>query len=183
VVTTTLCIVYLTTLVFGTFMKLVQTILMPPEQEAHHDDKSEKTEYEEIMHPNEEEKHEADRKASEWNSALDSRGTPMPWSFATSGTVGWFLRVDESHIKPFLIRNYDQYRIELEDKYQDLLKMNFNVDDNLSQRVEDLLETQSAMGRADSFNMDPNDPGSLMIPGQNKRGHPRTQSAINMPRT
>ena len=90
--------------------------------------------YSELMHPNEEAREEAKvnqgknmRAASDFNSVMD--GQPQPFSWAKSGLVNWFLRVDESHIKPFLIRKYDRLLQILEDEYQDQLKINFQVDD------------------------------------------------------
>jgi len=72
------------------------------------------------------------------------------WSWSRSSLVNWFLRVDESHIKPFLIRRYDRMLQLLEDEYQDQLKVNFETEDvdKIAERVELLRETQSAMGRA-----------------------------------
>ena len=51
------------------------------------------------------------------------------------------------------------------------------------ERVEHLRETQSAMGRAASYNCDPNDPSALMLFGNTLRttesNMPRTQSQFN----
>jgi len=143
-----------------------------------------------MLHPNVEQAEEAKqnlgkdvRAASEFTTMAD--GKPQPFSWAKSGFVNWFLRVDETHIKPFLIRNYDRLIQQLEDEYQDQLKINFVVDDaeKIAERVEILRETQSAMGRAASYNVDPNDPSALLLFDRNLRGSvsnmPRTQSQFN----
>lgn len=64
-----------------------------------------------------------------FDQVLASRNVPQPASFSTSKFVKWFLRIDESHLKPFLIRKYDRDRQIVEDKYEDQLNLNFEVDD------------------------------------------------------
>lgn len=82
------------------------------------------THYSEIVHPNYETTSETDNKnkqrtTSEAISVMNPDGSAKNWSWSRSGLVNWFLRVDESHIKPFLIRNYDRIIQQLEDEYQD----------------------------------------------------------------
>jgi hypothetical protein len=71
--------------------------------------------YEEVVHPNEEHDVDVSRTESVFQQVLNSRLVPQPASFSTSGFVNWFLRIDESHIKPFLIRKYNRDRQIIED--------------------------------------------------------------------
>jgi hypothetical protein len=78
--------------------------------------------YEEVVHPNEEKEEEdlnMTRNMSVFDQVLNSRLVPQPASFSTSKFVNWFLRIDESHLKPFLIRKYSRDRQIIEDQYQD----------------------------------------------------------------
>jgi hypothetical protein len=76
--------------------------------------------YEEVVHPNEEKEDlDVTRTMSVFDQVLNSRLVPQPASFSTSKFVNWFLRIDESHLKPFLIRKYSRDRQIIEDQYQD----------------------------------------------------------------
>jgi len=70
--------------------------------------------YEEIIHPNLE-KHDDEEEKPRLESVLTANRPPVPGSFYTSSLVKWWMRVDESHMKPFFIRNYDRLRAIVED--------------------------------------------------------------------
>ena len=68
------------------------------------------SEYEQLLHPNEE--------TSEISHAIShfaGAAGQMPKSWATSSFVNWFIRFDENKLRPFLIRNYSAGKAELED--------------------------------------------------------------------
>ena len=130
VVSTTLMLVVLTTLIFGTFMDCVQKFLVPPKPVArgtisdnaaahsmlgYTDVKRAgsavtASEYEEIKHPNEEMDAVSDT-ISRRPSYLLGMG-PQPSSWVNSGFVKWFVRVDEETLRPWLIRKYNLAEIE-----------------------------------------------------------------------
>lgn len=62
------------------------------------------------MHPNEE---------PEENIELDL--PTDPWSWSNSRFVNWFVVFDVEKIKPFLIKDYDFERMELEDRLQKVI--------------------------------------------------------------
>ena len=66
----------------------------------------------------------------------------MPKSWATSGFVNWFIRFDENKLRPFLIRNYNAGKAELEDQYHEMVQDNYKVDniDDLAEKVYHLQE-------------------------------------------
>ena len=126
-VSTTLLLVMLTTLVFGTFMGKVQKILVPPtedEKEEYIEElratsmiagkeiaRSLGTTYEEIVHPNEEVEDE-----SHLMDSTDIFGKP-PVGWTHSRFYIWFGSFDENTLRPFFIRDYTAAKIVLEDEY------------------------------------------------------------------
>lgn len=103
-----------TTLIFGTFMDAVQKILVPPKAGSTIPDMlrapSQLTvsEYEQIVHPNEEKSMISD--GGRRPSYLLGH---QPDTFANSKFVNWFVEIDETKIRPFLIRNYSLQNVEL----------------------------------------------------------------------
>jgi NhaP-type Na+/H+ or K+/H+ antiporter len=119
-ISTTLILVMVTTVLFGTFMSRVQNFLVPPTQEDKEEyEMSQRKEsyimskalqkrrassnfndshYEEILHPNEEK--ELDE------SAITEAGGPSSW--ATSRFVKWFSLWDENVLRPMFIRKYNK---------------------------------------------------------------------------
>ena len=151
VTTSTLAIVMITTLLFGTFMSLVQRTLVPPtirsrteytnmgsnighlqpnEQKQHAE-----SEYEEIVHPN-------DENLSRNISIFVPRDPNKPPVFAQRDFVQWFIKFDDQVLRPFLIRNYSREKAELEDQYFEALKENFEVDkpDDIKERLNSVFE-------------------------------------------
>lgn len=115
VVSTTLMLVMLTTLIFGTFMDSVQKFLVPPKKDDNRDSGIEgrnashvtgltqHTHYEEIVHPNEEKSVISDDRSRRPSYLL---GTNAPSSWTNSRFVNWFVDFDEKKLRPWLIRNY-----------------------------------------------------------------------------
>ena len=122
VVSTTLMLVMLTTLIFGTFMDCVQKFLVPPKPvqrtiteasmiSAHRAaSQVSQSEYEEVLHPNEEKSVISDV-ISRRPSYLLGTG-PSPASWVNSSFVKWFIQFDENKLRPLLIRNYNLANIE-----------------------------------------------------------------------
>ena len=116
VVSTTLMLVMFTTLIFGTFMDITQKFLVPPKKvpltasfasmavASHLRKNSEygKSEYEEIVHPNEEKSVLSDSLSRRPSYLLGSQ----PVSWVNSAFVNWFINLDENRLRPWLIRNY-----------------------------------------------------------------------------
>ncbi len=96
--------------------------------------------YEEILHPNEEK--ELNETADE-----DDHG---PASWATSSFVRWFSLYDENVLRPFFIRKYKKAVMLLEDEYQDLIKQNFDDEDEdeIVDKVETLMQGDKGKSRA-----------------------------------
>ena len=123
VVSTTLMLVMLTTLIFGTFMDSVQKILVPPKnnglQDSAFDGRNAShvtgltmhTHYEEIVHPNEEKSVISDAPSRRPSYLL---GT-IPSSWTNSRFVNWFVDFDEKKLRPWLIRNYTLQNVLLQD--------------------------------------------------------------------
>jgi NhaP-type Na+/H+ or K+/H+ antiporter len=135
-VSTTLILVMMTTLIFGTLMGKIQTILVPPtakdEEEYHEMERKQsaimskslmkrrassifnESHHEILVHPNEE-KGVDDSMTS---AQLDNE----PASWPTSRFVRWFTLYDENVLKPFFIRKYRKEVQLLEDEYQELVR-------------------------------------------------------------
>lgn len=119
VVSTTLMLVMLTTLIFGTFMDAVQKILVPPKEgavEEHHRASSQisASMYEEILHPNEEKSVLSDNGAGMSRRPSYLLGV-QPASWQNSAFVNWFVKIDEDKLRPFLIRNYSLMNVKMQD--------------------------------------------------------------------
>jgi NhaP-type Na+/H+ or K+/H+ antiporter len=126
VVSTTLMLVMLTTLIFGTFMDFVQKKLVPPKnaelldsnamgRALSHSDAS-VSEYEEIVHPNEEKSVLSDRSHIRRPSYLLGA---QPSSWSESKFVNWFVNFDERKLRPWLIRNYSLQKVTAQDLFDD----------------------------------------------------------------
>lgn len=151
-VTSTLAIVMITTLLFGTFMQAVQRYLVPPTDRSRTEytqvgsnigrmpsqfqvhKKSEtkeaeaESEYEAIVHPNEE-------NLSRNISILLPTDPNAPRVFAQRSWVLWFIRFDNDKLRPFFIRNYSREKAQKEDEYAEAIMENFDVN-----KVEDITE-------------------------------------------
>ena len=148
VVSTTLMLVMLTTLIFGTFMDPVQKILVPPKpvqrtttydntemmnkSEVRHG--SDNTHHEEIYHPNEDKSMISDA-VSRRPSYLLTIGT-QPNSWVDSAFVKWFAKFDEEKIRPFLIYKYNLDKVMAEDRYEDLVKDQLKNNASIDKRME-----------------------------------------------
>lgn len=160
-VSTTLILVILTTLCFGTFMSIVQKFLVSPSEEdlkeVERDMRSKSiaqetamrsiSVYEEITHPNE----EADEENEDDGFQYDAAGNKIGWT--GSWFYNWFAKFDESTLRPFFIRNYDPNIVILEDEYQEALKVKFDddIDQDLAERVEMITRTKSVSQRLRSM--------------------------------
>ena len=121
VVSTTLMLVMLTTLIFGTFMDPVQKFLVPPKEGPNHNHSaldamrspSQVTisMYEEIVHPNEEKSVLSDAPSRRPSYILGSN--PSAWG--DSAFVNWFIKIDEEWLRPKLIRNYSLANVMKQD--------------------------------------------------------------------
>lgn len=135
-VSTTLILVMLTTLIFGTFMGKVQKMLVPATDEDKEEylverrnasyiadrfineksvELSRGSVYEEIIHPNEEQEDEEENE--------DANQKNIGW--VNSRFVKWFGRVDEEKLRPFFIRKYNHAKTILEDEYQELIRLKY----------------------------------------------------------
>lgn len=114
VVSTTLMLVMLTTLIFGTFMDATQKFLVPPKklpqisitasmanasmaasvQNMMRAGSFDKSEYEEIVHPNEEKSMISDTMSRRPSYLLGMPGI-QPASWVNSAFVNWFINFDE----------------------------------------------------------------------------------------
>lgn len=130
---TTLSIVMLTTLIFGTFMKVFQHCLLGKPETAH-SVRERGSIYESIQHPNMEEE------TSEQGTKRESDEPEKNIGFADSKFAKWFGKFDEQTLRPFLIRNYTQNAVELQDAYNELLMTEFNDKDptEMSKRVDEM---------------------------------------------
>jgi hypothetical protein len=127
---TTLIIVMVTTLLFGTFMKAFQTWLLGPPPKKRTETQIDVLSrfhsiYEEIRHPNEEESEDdaPDPQKQQLKTSIKmsmlrqsmakSRAMsyllpdgPEEGGFSDSRFAKWFVEFDEHKLRPFLIRNY-----------------------------------------------------------------------------
>lgn len=106
-VSTCLVLVFVTTLIFGTFMKIYQKWALgadPSEHDPHavrHHISDTASHYENLAHPNTEfEKDDPASKPTEDPNA--------PKGFNQSALYLWFVKYDEEVLRPFLIRKYDK---------------------------------------------------------------------------
>jgi len=92
--------------------------------------------HEEIAHPNE-------QRNGSFASDVDD-GEPFSWP--KSRFVRWFLKIDESHLKPFFIRKYSRVKQALEDEYQALLKEKVDAidDQDEDEIMKDKVEAMTA---------------------------------------
>jgi hypothetical protein len=108
-VTTTLALVYITTLVFGSFMKIYQGWALGSKFEhAEIDDGA--SHYEEIHNPNEE-KEVLDP------TALASSDPNAPKGFNQSPLYLWFSKYDEEVLRPYFIRKYNRYLMQAQEQF------------------------------------------------------------------
>lgn len=128
-VTTTLVLVYFTTLVFGTFMKIYQKWALGGKQEHVNIDET-MSHYDHLTHPNCSD--EKDDPASAPNTDPDA-----PKGFNESPLYLWFNKYDEETLRPFLIRKYSKQLMEAQEYYQDAVNTNFDDDvvENISDRI------------------------------------------------
>lgn len=147
-VSTTLALVMITTLLFGTFMKAaskwltgestpanVDTELKPIKvdsgrktmggKSAHTAYKSMMSHYEELIHPNLEKGGNED---SDDTETPDGSSTG-PKAFKDSDFVKWFLKFDAEVIMPLFVRNYNKYIIKETDALAEVLNENFSDED------------------------------------------------------
>lgn len=84
------------------------------------------SEYEQIVHPNEEKSILSDNvsRMSRHPSYLLGR---MPNTFANSRFVNWFVTFDETKLRPFLIRNYSLHNVEMQDHFDDVVSRAQNM--------------------------------------------------------
>lgn len=126
VVSTTLMLVMLTTLIFGTFMDATQKWLVPPKKTPEINVNAsmanasiammragsfDKSEYEEIVHPNEEKSVISDTMSRRPSYLLGMQ----PVSWVNSRFVNWFIDFDEKKLRPWLIRNYTLENVMMQD--------------------------------------------------------------------
>lgn len=131
-VSSTLMLVVITTLVFGTFMGQVQNFLVPPSDADHEEveemqrtksenllkilskDRATTTHYDIVEHPN------------EIDDVADENDDPNePFSWPKSSFVKWFVKYDERVLRPFFIRKYSRAVQILQDEHQELIQMKF----------------------------------------------------------
>ena len=122
VVSTTLMLVMFTTLIFGTFMDVVQKFLVPPVKAGDHDlhratSQVSHSMYEEIVHPNEEKSMISDAHSRRPSYLLGQ----APVSWVNSAFVNWFVDFDENKLRPFLIRNYSLQNVQMQDQFDDAI--------------------------------------------------------------
>lgn len=157
-VSTTLILVVVTTIGFGTFIAKVQAYLVPAtqedEEEFHEMQRKNSAiidgevkkrrassmwdHHENIVHPNEE------RDTKE----VDEEDDPnAPFHWPKSRFVKWFTQFDEEKLKPFFIRRYDRVRAAIEDQYQELLKKKFEEDEDEDMMVDKVEAMQVVQSR------------------------------------
>lgn len=138
---TTLAIVMLTTLIFGTFMKVFQEWLLGKPDVKLRTSMIEKFDrkhsfYEEIKHPN-------------LDMTIDDIGHRMsyllpeggePGAFSDSKFAKWFVLFDENKLRPFLIRNYTVENVIMQDIFNELITKEFDDKnpDNLETHIEEV---------------------------------------------
>ena len=87
---------------------------------ARHASQVSASEYEQIVHPNEEKSIISDNL-----SAMQRRPSYLlgraPQTFANSKFVNWFVNFDETKLRPFLIRNYTLNNVEMQDHLDDVV--------------------------------------------------------------
>ena len=138
---TTLIVVLLTTLIFGTFMKAFQGCVLgtPDERETFADvHEGRATHYEEIMHPNFDRPSEIEGSNVGRKTYLLGAGGEEG-GFPNSRFAKWFAEFDENKIRPFLIRNYTLEAVETMDQLNELFTKNFDdkEPDEVQARLED----------------------------------------------
>lgn len=139
----------LTTLIFGTFMKVFQEWLLgKPDQKPRTKSMIEKFDvrhsfYEEIKHPN-------------LDMTIDDIGHRMsyllpegaqPGAFSDSKFAKWFVLFDENKLRPFLIRNYTVENVIMQDIFNDLITREFDDKnpDNLQMHIEEVNQVTRKM--------------------------------------
>lgn len=131
-VSTCLMLVFITTLIFGTFMKLYQVWMLGtgPEVQDHH---SEHSHYMTINHPNLEK--EADDPA-----CVPSKDPNAPKGFNEYAIVKWFNDQDANILRPYFIRKYDPAVMDAQEEYHEMMAKNFDDSDidSISQRLVQL---------------------------------------------
>ena len=152
-VSTTLMLVMMTTLLFGTFMDPVQKILVPPkpapEQRANtwvsenlikqdHRHGSDISHHEEIFHPNEEKSmiSDAPSRRPSYLLATTDGFLAKPNSWVDSKFVKWFVDFDETVLRPFLIYKYDLKQVMAEDQYEEYAKNQMKNAKTIEERKE-----------------------------------------------
>lgn len=134
-VTTCLVLVYVTTLVFGTFMKIYQKWAIGGGEEGHDhvhvDDGA--SHYECIEHPN------LGRERDD-PACVPSSDPNAPKGFNESAIYLWFINYDENVLRPFLIRKYDKVLMEAQEQFNKAVNQNFDDDnvDKISDRIAKL---------------------------------------------
>lgn len=116
-VSTTLILVFITTLAFGTFMKLFQGWILDIKDEGGdaHSAHSGHTAYHDLVHPNLEK--DVPIVQPEHKDPEQSKHK----SFAEGAFAAWFLKIDEEVLKPFLIRKYDKVVMEMQEAYNQMI--------------------------------------------------------------
>ncbi len=113
-VSTTLAMVMLTTLIFGTFMKVTSMALTGGVQEEISDTVTRKTgksqftvatRYHELIHPNLENDDDSPNRLEEEEEA------DAPKEFARSPLFKWFVNFDATVLRPILIRRYEEEEV------------------------------------------------------------------------
>jgi hypothetical protein len=111
-VSTCLVLVFITTLIFGTFMKIYQKWALGSGEDHHgaHEHSDVVSHYENLAHPNTEIEH--DDPASK---PTDDPNAPK--GFNQSNLYLWFVEYDEQVLRPFLIRKYDKILMAAQEQY------------------------------------------------------------------
>lgn len=144
-VTTTLALVIITTLLFGTFMPLVQKILVPPEIEedlssavtsVEEEHEADEDHYEEIVHPNMENEQDTESQGAAKKLRASNIKGDVP------KTCGYYMStLDNMIIRPMLIYKYTQEGINNVD---DIMEMIAN-DQNMLNEVYAKLGPQNSL--------------------------------------
>ena len=81
------------------------------------------SEYEQVIHPNEEKDEKSVSMYSQMRpragSYLLGRNPAVTW--ANSPFVNWFVDFDEKRLRPWLIRDYSLQNVEVQNKFEDAL--------------------------------------------------------------
>jgi hypothetical protein len=117
----------LTTLIFGTFMKIFQEFMLGPPENKLAKSTAEKFErmhsvYEEIKHPNLDESIMVTQRKMSY--LLPEGGEPG--AFSDSKFAKWFVKFDEKRLRPFLIRNYTVENVMMQDAFNELITKEFD---------------------------------------------------------